>query len=73
MKVTLSSEAICSQSVIFSEQKRRPSLNKLLGEKRHLYVPSEFRNFNSLSKGKRIIETGNFLSSLLQKPISAHL
>ena len=52
MEFTLSSEAQGSRNVISAEQKAPPISFAFPGEKRHLYVPLNFYNVNSLSKAK---------------------
>jgi hypothetical protein len=67
MEFTLSSHAYCSRNVIFSEQKRRPSPEDFMREKRHLHGPVEFNDVNSLSKGQGSRRTEKSLSSSFPK------
>jgi hypothetical protein len=55
MEFTLSSEAQGSRNVIFAEQKAPPISLAIPGEKRHLYVPLNFCNVNSLAKSERAL------------------
>jgi len=55
MEFTLSSEAQGSRNVISAEQKAPPISFAFPGEKRHLYVPLNFCNVNSLPKSERAL------------------